>query len=114
VTAILTINTTAPTTGALAYPARPGVRWYAGSTTLAFGLLFGIGICIPARSRAWRMRLGPLALVVILAGGLLSCSPSSPNGGTGNPGTTPGTYTVTVTGTSGSTTATGTVTLTVQ
>jgi uncharacterized repeat protein (TIGR03803 family) len=113
VTATLTIATTAPTTGALAYPARPGVRWYAGGTTLAFGLIFGIGICVPAR-RSWRRRLGLLVLLVVLAGGLLSCSNSSGSGGTGNPGTTPGTYTVTVTGTSGSTTATGTVTLTVQ
>jgi len=113
VTATLTIATTAPTTGALAYPARPGVRWYAGGATLAFGMFFGIGICIPARRRSWRIRLGLLVLLVILAVGLLSCSPSS-HSGTGNPGTTPGTYTVTVTGTSGNTTATGTVTLTVQ
>jgi uncharacterized repeat protein (TIGR03803 family) len=111
VTATLTITTTAPTSGALAYPARPGVRWYAGGTTLAFGLLLGIGIYIPARRRSWRMWLG-LVLLVILAGGLLSCSSSS-SGGTSNPGTTPGVYTVTVTGTSGSTTATNTVTLTV-
>ena len=38
----------------------------------------------------------------------------SSGGGRGNPGTTPGAYTVTVTGTSGSTNAKGTVTLTVQ
>jgi uncharacterized repeat protein (TIGR03803 family) len=113
VTATLTISTTAPTTGALAYPARPGVRWYAGGTTLAFGLFCGIGICVPGR-RSWRTRIGSLLLLVMLAGGLLSCSSSSGNIGTGNPGTTPGAYTITVTGTSGSTTATGTVTLTVQ
>ena len=36
-TANLTISTTAATSGALRYPARPGVRWYtAGGTTLAF------------------------------------------------------------------------------
>ncbi|MGO9084250.1 MAG: choice-of-anchor tandem repeat GloVer-containing protein [Candidatus Sulfotelmatobacter sp.] len=115
VTATLTIATTAPTTGALAYPAHPEFRWYGGGATLAFGLFFGIGICIPGRRRSWRMRLGLLVLLVVLAAGLLSCSSSSGGGGgTGNPGTTPGTYTVTVTGTSGSTTATGTVTLTVQ
>jgi subtilase family serine protease len=112
-TATLTISTTAPTTGALAYPTRPGVRWYAGGTTLAFGLLFGIGICIPSRRRSWRMRLGLLVLLVILAGGLFACGGSS-SSVTGNPGTTPGTYTITVSGASGSITANGTVTLTVQ
>ena len=109
-TATLTISTTAATSGALAYPARPGVRWYAaGGTTLAFVLLFGIGI--PVRGRSKRTRLGLLVFLAILAGGLLACGGG---GGISNPGTTPGTYTVTVTGTSGSTTATGAVTLTVQ
>jgi len=114
VTATLTVATTAPTTGALAYPAGAGTRWSAGGATLAFGMFFGIGIYLPARRRSWRMRLGLLALLVILAVGLLSCSNGSGNRGTSNPGTTPGAYTVTVTGTSGSTTATTTVTLTVQ
>jgi hypothetical protein len=111
-TTILTISTTAATSGALVYPARPGVRWYnAGGTTLGFVLIFGIGIGIPARSRSWRTRLGLLVFLVILTGGFIACGSG---GGDGNPGTTPGTYTVTVTGTSGSTTATSTVTLTVQ
>jgi uncharacterized repeat protein (TIGR03803 family) len=116
VTATLTITTTAPTSAALVRPAHPAVRWYAGGTTLAFGLIFGIGgvgIGIPGRRRTWRTRLGALAFLLILIGGLLACG-SSGGGGTSNPGTTPGTYTVTVTGTSGSTTATSTVTLTVQ
>jgi hypothetical protein len=108
-TAILTITTATPTGAALAYPAQPGFRWQAASgLTLAFGLLFGI--CIPERRRRW---LG-LALLVILAGGIIACGGSSSRGGTSNPGTTPGTYTVTVTGTSASTTAKSTVTLTVQ
>ncbi len=119
VTATLTISTTAPTSAALAHPARPGVRWYTGCTTLAFGLIFGIGIGgigigIPARRRSWRTRLVPLVfLVVLLAGGFLACS-SGGSGGGGNPGTTPGNYVVTVTATSGSITQTGTVNLTVQ
>jgi len=59
------------------------------------------------------MRLGLLVLLVILAGGLFACGGSS-SSVTGNPGTTPGTYTITVSGASGSITANGTVTLTVQ
>jgi len=119
VTATLTIATTAPTNAALVRPAHPGARWYAGGTTLALGLIFGIGgvgIGIPGRRRSWRTRLGALAFLLILIGGLLACgsSGSGGGGGGGNPGTTPGAYTVTLTGTSGSTTATGTVTLAVQ
>jgi len=110
-TATLTIFTTAATSAALTPPAGPGLRWYAGSTTVAFGLIFGVGI--PVRGRRWRTRFASLLSLGILACGLLACG-SGNSGGGGNPGTTPGTYTVTVTGTSGSTTATGTVTLTVR
>jgi hypothetical protein len=57
-----------------------------------------------------------LVLGVSLASGMLACT--GPAGasctGTTNPGTTPGSYTITVTGTSGSTTATQPVNLTVQ
>jgi hypothetical protein len=78
---------------------------------LACVLLFGI----PARRRRWRTAFAMLALLVTLMGGLLACGGS---GGsppcTPMPGTTPGTYTITVTGTSGATTATGTVSLSVQ
>jgi trimeric autotransporter adhesin len=116
---ILTINTTAPTDAALEHSARPGVRWHTGGMTLAFGLIFGIGICIPTRGRTRRTRLGSLLFLVIFASGLLSCSAGSGSGTSGNtgnssPGTTPGAYIATVTGTSGSITATSTVTLTVQ
>jgi len=110
-TATLTIITTAATTAALVHPAPPSLRWYAGGTTLAFGLVFGIGI--PSLGRRSRKRLGSILFLLILAGGLVACAGGSKGGG-GNPGTTPGTYTVTVTGTSGSITATGTVTLTVR
>src|SRR5208283_3795274 len=109
-TATLSIFTTAATTAALAHPA-PGLHWYAGGTTLAFGLIFGIGM--PSLGRRSRKRLGSILFFLILAGGLVACAGGSKGGG-GNPGTTPGTYTVTVTGTSGSTTATSTVTLTVR
>ena len=110
-TATLTISTTAATSGVLAYPVRPGIRWYnAGGTVLAFVLLFGI----PAPGRGGRTRLGLLVFLMIFMGGLIACGSGGGGGGGGNPGTTPGTYTVTVTGTTGSTMATGTVTLTVQ
>jgi hypothetical protein len=116
VTATLTISTTAVTSRILPYPVRPGARWYAASGTdlMLFGLVFaiGIGIDIPARRRGWRTRLVTLVLLVTVIGGLLACGGGS--SGSGNSGTTPGTYTVTVTGISGNTTNTGRVTLTVQ
>ena len=116
-TATLTISTTAATSAAIAPASRPGFRWYAASSMgLGFMLLFFASI--PARGRGWRTRLGLLVLPVILASGLLACggggSSGGGGGGTGNPGTTPGNYTVTVTATSGSATTNGTVTLTVQ
>jgi uncharacterized repeat protein (TIGR03803 family) len=113
---ILTINTTSPTEAALEHSARPRLHWYASGMTLAFRLIFGVGICIPIPRRTRRKRVGSLLLLMILAFGLPSCG-----GGTGSsspssssPGTTPGSYVVTVTGTSGSITAMGTVSLTVQ
>jgi subtilase family serine protease len=113
-TATLTISTTAATSGALAYPARPGAGWYPmGGAALACVLLF----CIPARRRSWRAMLGMIALLFILAGGVAACSSGGGGGGGGgggNPGTTAGAYTITVTGTSGSITETGPVALTVQ
>jgi hypothetical protein len=109
VTATLTVSTTAPTTSALAYPTRPNVlRYGAGGMVLACILLFGI----PARRRRWRALLGMLALAAVFAGSMAACSGGG--GGGGKPGTTAGTYTITVTGTSGAITETGTVTLTVQ
>jgi N-acetyl-anhydromuramyl-L-alanine amidase AmpD/N-acetylneuraminic acid mutarotase len=113
-TATLTISTTAAISAALVHPKRPGGSWYAaGGATLACLLLFGI----PARRRSWRTMLGMFALLVAIGGGLLACGGGSSNsggGGTSNPGTTAGTYIVTVTGTSGTTTATVTITVTVQ
>jgi hypothetical protein len=112
-TATLTISTTAASGAALAYSARPAGRWYAScSAALACLLLFGI----PARRR-WRTMLGSIALLGLLAGGVLACGAGfgiSRVVSAGDPGTTAGTYTITVTGASNSTTATGTTTLTVQ
>ena len=112
-TATLTISTTAASTSALAQPVR-GVPWRtAGGAVLACILLFGI----PARRRSWRNLLGALTLLAVLVGGMLACGGSSGSGGGGGtsiPGTTAGTYTVTVTGTAGTLAETGTVSLTVQ
>jgi hypothetical protein len=118
-TATLTISTTAASSALLAYPKRPGAPWYvAGSATLACVLLFGI----PARRRRWRTLLAMLALLIAITGGVFACAGGGSagggggggGGGTSDPGTTAGTYTITVTATSGTTTATGTVALTVQ
>jgi hypothetical protein len=113
--ATLTITTTAATNAALVLPKRPGAPWFAtGSVALACLLLFGF----PARRRRWRTMLGMLALLLTLTGSVLACGggggAGGGGGGTSIPGTTAGTYTITVTGTSGSTTAMGLVTLTVQ
>lgn len=71
------------------------------------------------RRRIWRIVLEMLAFLAVLTGSVLACGGGSSGGvngggGTSNPGTTAGTYAITVSGTSGSTTATGTLTLTVQ
>ena len=110
-TGTLTVTTTAATTGALVRPDTRTVPWYtAGGAALACLLFFGI----PARRRRWRSMLGMFVLLVLLTGGLVSCGSKGSGGGMGNPGTTTGSYTITVTGASGSIMQTTTVTLTVN
>jgi hypothetical protein len=113
-TATLTISTTAASSAALSYPIRPTSPLYrVGGAALACILLFGI----PAGRRRWRTMLGIALFLVALTGGMVACSGGAikgGGGGSGNLGTTAGSYTITVTGTSGSATTTGTVTLTVQ
>jgi hypothetical protein len=117
-TTTLTITTTAPvaatsTISGLVNPNGPGPWYAAGGATLACLLLFGI----PARRRSWRTMLGMLVLLVALAGGgVLGCGGTTYNIAQtqGTPGTTAGTYTITVFGTSGTITESGTVSLTVQ
>jgi len=102
--ATLTASTTAATSSALVHPQLPGVQGLtAGGAALACLLLFGI----PARRRKWRAMLGMVALLAVLVGGIVACgggSGSTSNNNPSNPGTTAGSYTVTVTGTD---TATG-------
>jgi trimeric autotransporter adhesin len=109
-TATLTISTTAAMNAALTGPPSRQLPWYAASSaTLACVVFFGI----PARRRRWRTMLGLVLFLVSVASGLSACGGGGMKG-TSNPGTTAGSYTVTVTATSGATTATGTVALTVQ
>jgi subtilase family serine protease len=115
-TAAMTIATMASSTSSCAATNEPGrgTPWYrGGGAALACILLFGIA----PRRRKLRALLGALMLLTVLAGGVSACG----GGGGGTacsttvvPGTTSGSYTITVTGTSGSTVETGTVSLTVQ
>jgi hypothetical protein len=102
------------TTGATALNRPMKLFWpSAGGTVLTLVFFFGI----PAKRRSWLALLGMLVLIVAAAG--IGCgggggSGSSGGGGSSNPGTTPGSYIITVTGTSGAIMATGSVSLTVQ
>ncbi|SNS76649.1 Lysophospholipase L1 [Granulicella rosea] len=97
----LSVYTTAAT--ALDRPMKP-FGPVAGLVSLAMVLFVGI----PARRRNWPASLG-LLLFLVLATSAIGCA-----GGSRNPGTTPGSYMVTVTGTSGAITTTGAVPLIVQ
>jgi N-acetylneuraminic acid mutarotase len=108
-TTTLTVNTLSTTL------ALNRTRWLfrrlADVTTLACALFLGI----PTRRRKWRATFGMLILFFCVIDGAVGCGGGG-NGvqGGGNPGTTPGTYVITVTGTSGAITQKGTVTLTVR
>ncbi len=109
-TTTLTITTAAPVSPTT-ISRGPGSWYAAGGATLACLLLFGI----PARRRSWRTMLGMLALLVALAGGgVLGCGSTNTFVTPETPGTTAGTYTITVIGTSGAITESGTISLTVQ
>ena len=114
-TSTLTISTTAATsTQCNAASQMPhGIPWYAGGGAVLAGIfLFGI----PSRRRKGRAILGMLVLLAVFTGGVLACGGGSSAActPTTTPGTTAGSYTITVTGTSGALTGTSTVTLTVQ
>jgi hypothetical protein len=102
-TDMLTVSTT-PATTSLNKPANP--FWPStGGAVLALVFLFGI----PARRRKWLSMLGLLVFFVSIAA--IGCGSGAGGGGGGksNPGTTAGTYSVTVTGTPASGTAQTTV-----
>jgi hypothetical protein len=127
VIATLTINTTAPSFGAVVYPTRPGdVRYAAGGSVLAFVLF----LWIPKRHRNWQRVIGLLMMLLAIMSGVLACGSGinssagsggsggggngGGGGGTSDPGTTTGVYVITVTGTSGSITQTATLTVTLD
>jgi sugar lactone lactonase YvrE len=110
-TATLTVTTTAAS--AMNNPIR--ILWPgAGGAVLACVLL----VFVPLRRRSWLALMAWVALFAAMAG--MGCGGGGSTGGGGggggqkDPGTTAGTYTVTITGVSGGMTETGTVALTVQ
>ncbi len=111
-TAMLTVSTTASTLASLRYPGGSQTSRYSaiGGAAMAFMMLLFL------QRRNARNLLGMLAFLLLLAGGMMGCGGSTGNGGgnTGSPGTTVGSYTVTITGTSGSTTVQNTLTVTVN
>lgn len=118
-TSTLTITSTAATMASLdrSNPdPTPGqsLRYAAGGISLACVFLF----VLPARRRRLRRMFSIILLFGITGFGIVSCggsgSKTGGGGGMTNPGTTAGTYTVTVTGTMGSITQTTTVSLTVN
>jgi len=112
-TTTLTVSSTAATTAALRHP-NPSNALHkflgaAGGASFAIAVFF----CIPLRRRRWSSLLSLLA--VVLCTSVVGCGGSSGTSAPGNPGTTAGTYVVTITGTSaGVTTQTTTVSVTIN
>ncbi|HEY6304857.1 MAG TPA: Ig-like domain repeat protein [Candidatus Angelobacter sp.] len=104
----LTIATTAPTST----PPATGLGAGLGTTAGFFGLVLFGGLTARKRARRW-LPAFLLPTVLALCGALVSCGGGGPPV-VHNPGTPPGTSTVTITATSGNTTHTATVTLVVQ
>jgi trimeric autotransporter adhesin len=120
VSATLTVTTTAPSSSAMARPARSrGILGAAGGAALASLALIVFPMRrIPIRRRGARSLLGMMVFLFVAMAAIAACGGGSSGGGGGGgqsiPGTTAGNYTVTVTATSGSTIATGAVALTVE
>jgi len=92
VSATLTVNTVPATSAKLHIPFG-AFSGYAGGSVLAFAIFLGV----PRRRRRWSHLAGLLSFVVF--GAVLGCGSSGTTGTakTGNPGTSAGTYVVTVT-----------------
>ncbi len=127
-TAMLMVSTTAPTS---AMNQRPRMPWQGAAKGATGAVLACVALLfLPFRKRGWvaQGRTGLTRSVLILMAGMalfaamagMGCGGGGNGGGGGggggqsNPGTTPGTYTVTITGVSSGMTETGTVALTVQ
>ncbi len=111
--ATLTITTTAATAMNL-----PGRHFGLGAGSAALECI--VLLIAPARRRKWLATMCLLALFAAVAGmgcgggGNTTTGGGGGSGGSSNPGTSAGTYTVTIMGVAGSMTETGTVALTVQ
>ncbi len=92
VTATMTVGTTAPTSGALAYPLRNLLQGASGTALACVFMLIA-----PARRKAWRSMLCLLAFAIV-GFALTGCGGGGGSHTTG--GTTPGTYVFTVSGSS--------------
>lgn len=111
-TATLTVTTTAPTTGAVIRPHSSSSRWLPiGETALAGIVLFGLR----TRRGRWRAILGCVLLLVAFSSAIAACGGGgSSNPPPANPGTTPGTYVVTINASAGVITTSTTVNVVVQ
>jgi hypothetical protein len=111
--ATLTVLTTGPATGAHQASSLQ-FSWYA-SGAVSLGCLLFMGM--PHGRRRWRAFLGTVLLLICMTSGVSACGGGSGGSSTNavtDPGTTAGSYTITITGTSGNITQTGTIGLTVQ
>jgi hypothetical protein len=117
VTAVMTINSTAPSSSALLYPMPRGQRWFGAE--IATGMFVSLLLWMSIRRRHWRLATASLLLLLSIVGGLVGCGGGSTKTPPPllNPGTTPGSYTFTVSGSfaaNGVSQAQSTVTVTIQ
>jgi subtilase family serine protease len=119
-TIMVSITTTAPTSGQLRKPLDRGNHiLYATLIPGIFGIVFALGSRKSMGSKKRTARVVRLLSFIVVLGfstmWLASCGGSSGGGGGGNPGTPAGTYPITINSTTGTTQGTaGTITLTVS
>jgi hypothetical protein len=107
-TATLTISTSPASNASVRF--HPLFRTVKNGTLLACLLVF----LFPIRSRKRATTLALTFLFALFIASLSGCSSNNSSQASTDPGTTPGSYTVTVTGTSGTLTTTNVITFTVQ